>query len=157
LKFIEIAGVDFASYECTNCINSFSSFGAKDCIECDSNTYYSKETGNCVNCPKGTFSHPNSIKKEDCISLPKCTEYDYNSVYSVCKNGIRQVSYEWNNPVLCNNEHALLPKNSTENCEKCEKGQYLDKNMQDETESCKFCKSGLYNILYLICIKLHST
>jgi len=42
IKSIEINGIEFAAYECKDCVNSFSLPGSSECHFCKSNTYFDK-------------------------------------------------------------------------------------------------------------------
>lgn len=95
-----------------------------------------------MKCPSNTYSFPNSIGVESCKIRHQCTENDYSARYSVCEAGKRNVTFIWDEPLLCNNASIKLPENIQENCSLCNEGMFL----KLPEKECRVCDEGSYII-----------
>jgi len=136
IKSIQINGIDLASYNCNNCVNSVSASGSSICEYCKANSYYDSKQAKCIECPSNRYSYPNTLSDFECFSKRKCEINDFNSNYTECKDGNRESHFFWNDPLLCDNSGMTLPANKVEKCKSCHNGQFL------KNDKCLFCNEG---------------
>ena len=92
----------------------------------------------CEKCINNTYSFPNSIGAKSCLAKHKCTESDYTAIASSCENGQKKISYQWDEPLICDNSSRTIPIPYTENCTVCYEGGYL----KLPENKCKDCDEG---------------
>jgi hypothetical protein len=136
IKEIQIRGT-FASLSCDICAKGSSSIGSDSCIECGIGSYLQNNT--CILCPEGTSSLEGSIGVESCMKLKKCGSEDYHFSYSDCIDNKRMKIFEWNFPLMCNNEGVVLPNPESADCASCPEGMIVG-----EKGKCEHCKNGYF-------------
>ncbi|OMJ89409.1 hypothetical protein SteCoe_8406 [Stentor coeruleus] len=139
LSSIVVFGTSFAAESCYNCPNLINNHDHSSCKFCDYNQYL--ESSVCQDCPLGTYSLSRSVGIESCIPKPSCTNADLTPFYSDCVNNMRNLTYIWKEPHLCNDENFNLPPVTTSlDCEKCSEGFY--RKAVGNQSSCETCLPG---------------
>ncbi|OMJ78499.1 hypothetical protein SteCoe_21652 [Stentor coeruleus] len=136
IKEIQIRGTEYADYKCLPCGKGKSTKGADQCLHCEMGSYLDKNE--CKKCPYGTTSLPGSGNILDCYKLKNCTELDYHYYFSECKDEKKTKIYEWNYPLMCDNNGINLPDMHDIDCGGCPLGEFYN-----ETH-CEYCKTGSY-------------
>lgn len=137
IKEIQIRGTQFASLSCDTCPKGSSSPGSDSCIQCGIGSYLQNNT--CILCPEGTSSLEGSIGIESCQKLKKCGPEDYHFGFSDCTESKRMKIFEWNFPLMCNNEGVTLPDSESVDCGSCPEGMIAGNNGK-----CEHCQNGYF-------------
>lgn len=66
-------------------------------------------------------------------------DYDAEATYHPCKNGKRNVTFQWRQNLICDTNSSALPKPYTENCPLCQPGFY-------QKDECMPCPPGTFSI-----------
>lgn len=136
---IVVFGTSFAAQSCYNCPNLINSHDHSSCRFCDYNQYL--ESSICQDCPLNTYSLRGSVGIESCLPKPSCTNADLTPFYSICVNGMRNLTYIWKEPHLCNDKDFIMPPVMTSlQCEKCSEGFY--RQTIGNESSCQTCPPG---------------
>lgn len=136
IKEIQIRGTEYADYKCLPCSRGKSTKGADECLHCEIGSYL--EDNKCKKCPYGTTSLPGSADILDCYTLKNCTDLDYHYSFSECKNEKKTKIYEWNYPLMCNNEGISLPDMYDIDCGRCPLGEFYNET------GCEYCNTGSF-------------
>lgn len=136
IKEVQIRGTEFASLRCEVCERGSNERGSDSCKVCGVGSYLN---GNkCEVCPLGTSALEGSVGDESCVRLQPCTVKDFHFTFSDCQEGVKNKIFEWNFPLMCDNEGQFLPASETIDCTTCPQGQVY------QNFTCKYCPAGLY-------------
>ncbi|OMJ70435.1 hypothetical protein SteCoe_31596 [Stentor coeruleus] len=136
IKEIQIRGTEHAAYTCLPCANGKSTKGADECLHCEMGSYLDDKI--CKKCPYGTTSLPGSADILDCYKLKNCTVLDFHYYFSECRYGMKTKFYEWNYPLMCNNEGITLPNMYIMPCGNCPLGKFYNETY------CEYCETGSF-------------
>ena len=144
VKEIQIRGTQFASLSCDTCPKGSSSPGSDSCIQCGIGSYLHNNT--CLLCPEGTSSLEGSTGVESCKKLKKCGSADYHFTFSDCSENKRMKIFEWNFPLMCSSEGAVLPESESVDCAGCPEGMVdgNKKNNKEQNGKCEHCQTGYF-------------
>ncbi|OMJ95120.1 hypothetical protein SteCoe_1663 [Stentor coeruleus] len=138
---IKVTGTEFASKYCLPCLRGGNKPGSSLCNLCDFNEYWD---GNfCQDCPEDKYSIKGAVGENSCKDREICSEHDYKHVYSECVNDMRNTSFQWKQPVLCDYKNYELPKGEQGlPCESCKDG-FIKEKIGNITK-CIPCNDGMY-------------
>ena len=143
IKEVQIRGTQFASTRCEVCEKGSNERGSDACKVCGVGSYLN---GNkCEVCPEGTAAREGSVGVESCVKLEPCTVKDFHFAFSDCREGLKNKIFEWNFPLMCDNEGQSLPSSETVDCTSCPQGQVY------QNSTCKYCPAGQYPISSASC------
>lgn len=145
---IKVVGTEFASKYCLPCLRGGNKPGSSYCDLCDFNEYWDGYF--CENCPEEKYSIKGSVGETSCKEREKCSENDYKHVYSDCVNDMRNTSFQWKQPILCDYKKYELPKGEVGlPCESCKDG-YI-KEITANVTKCMACPDGMFANNYKQC------
>ena len=160
INWMKVYGQKLTVETCTKCpLGTFNDkTGQSSCKPCPTDTF-SDEIGltQCKACPDGKYA---TLGASSCQIRPACIAKDYSERYTPCKNGKRQLVYEWVSPKYCQGGISLPPNKENQECNQCSKGLYRKDDVctrcagkgeyYDTTyKSCKTCYEGYSAVKYM--------